>query len=78
MIAVLGHDEMFGRDIVKNSGGMLKPYVIYLTLSVMVDDGFLTSREEEVTQPELGIRRRLFRATRAGRRAFSDYVSWGE
>lgn len=65
--------EMFGLDMVKASGGLLKRGTIYVTLHRMEEKGLIESRQELRSEPEIGIPRRLYRFTGLGGRAFRAY-----
>ena len=59
--------EMYGRELVKASGGRLKRGTVYLSLQRMEEKGFIESREEpagEQGDPP----RWMFRVTRLGQR----------
>src|SRR5262249_49385819 len=66
-----GGKEMFGLEMIEASGGKLKRGTIYVTLQRMADKGFVESREEPRTNPEIGIPRRLYRATGLGQRIYA-------
>ena len=60
--------ERFGLEMVKESNGALKRGTIYVTLTRMVDKGYLTSRQED-SPNDPGIPRRLYMITGEGARA---------
>jgi PadR family transcriptional regulator, regulatory protein PadR len=62
--------EMYGLEMVEAAMGELKRGTIYVTLSRMCDKGYLDSREEPRTAPEIGIPRRKYRATGLGEQVF--------
>jgi PadR family transcriptional regulator, regulatory protein PadR len=68
-----GVRERFGLEMVEASGGKLKRGTIYVTLQRMEEKGFIESRQEERTAPEIGIPRRLYKATGHGQRVFNAY-----
>lgn len=68
-----GLREMFGLEMVEASGGDLKRGTIYVTLQRMEEKGFIESRLEPRTEPEIGIPRRLYKATGHGQRVFQAY-----
>lgn len=67
---LLSNEEMFGLEMVEASEGGLKRGTIYVTLQRMADKGYVESREEPRTMPEIGIPRRKYKATGLGERVF--------
>ena len=67
---LLSKDEMFGLEMVEASEGGLKRGTIYVTLQRMADKGYVQSREEPRTLPEIGIPRRKYFATGLGQRVY--------
>ncbi|HEY0426824.1 MAG TPA: helix-turn-helix transcriptional regulator [Pyrinomonadaceae bacterium] len=67
---LVGKGEMFGLEMVEASEGELKRGTIYVTLGRMGDKGYIDSREEPRTLPEIGIPRRKYRATGLGERVY--------
>ncbi len=67
---LMSKDEMFGLEMVEASEGGLKRGTIYVTLQRMADKGFVESREEPRTIPEIGIPRRKYKATGLGERVY--------
>lgn len=65
--------EMFGLEMVDASMGALKRGTIYVTLQRMKEKGFLDSKPEPRSMPEIGIPRRLYRATGLGERALNAH-----
>jgi len=63
--------EMYGLEIVRNSGKRLKRGTVYVTLSRLEDKGLIESREEEPRSDMSGIPRRLYKVTGYGRRVYS-------
>ena len=66
--------EMYGLEMVEASEGELKRGTVYVTLSRMCDKGYLDSREEPRTAPEIGIPRRKYRATGLGEQVYNANV----
>lgn len=64
------HGEMFGLEMVETSEGELKRGTIYVTLQRMAEKGYVESREETRTEPEIGIPRRKYQATGLGENIF--------
>lgn len=83
---LIGRGEMFGLGLVEASDGELKRGTVYVTLQRMVEKGLLESWEEERTIPEIGIARRMYRATGLGERIYKAQCAaieqfkliWGE
>lgn len=67
---LIGRGEMFGLEMVEASEGELKRGTIYVTLQRMGDKGYIESREEPRTMPEIGIPRRKYWATGLGERVY--------
>ena len=67
---LISNGEMFGLEMVEASEGDLKRGTIYVTLQRMSDKGYIESREEPRTMPEIGIPRRKYWATGLGERVY--------
>jgi PadR family transcriptional regulator, regulatory protein PadR len=67
---LIGKGEMFGLEMVEASEGELKRGTIYVTLQRMGDKGYIESREEPRTLPEIGIPRRKYWATGLGEKVY--------
>jgi DNA-binding PadR family transcriptional regulator len=65
LLAVRG--ESYGLDLVRASDGRLSRGTIYVTLTALEEQQLVTSRQEDVTDPAIGIPRRLYRLTPRGR-----------
>lgn len=65
--------ELYGLEMVEASAGLLKRGTIYVTLQRMEEKGLVESRKEARPEPEIGIPRRLYRATGLGARAYSEH-----
>lgn len=65
--------ELFGLEMVEASGGLLKRGTVYVTLQRMEEKGLIESKQEPRPGAEIGIPRRLYRATGLGARAFREY-----
>lgn len=61
--------EMFGLELVKESGGALKRGTVYVTLGRLEEKGYITSRREEAADG-VSIPRRLYKPTGLGARVF--------
>lgn len=68
-----GFRELYGLQIVKLAGGMLKRGTIYTTLQRMEVKGFVESHQEEKPDDVSGIPRRLYKITAKGQRALQAY-----
>jgi PadR family transcriptional regulator, regulatory protein PadR len=71
---LIHNGEMFGLEMVESSEGELKRGTIYVTLSRMSDKGYIESREEPRTAPEIGIPRRKYWATGLGESVYKANV----
>ena len=71
---LIGKGEMFGLEMVEASEGELKRGTIYVTLQRMSDKGYIESREEPRSMPEIGIPRRKYQATGLGERVYQTNV----
>lgn len=67
---LIGKGEMFGLEMVEASEGELKRGTIYVTLQRMGDKGYIESREEPRSLPEIGIPRRKYWATGLGQKVY--------
>ena len=67
---LIDKEEMYGLEMVEASMGELKRGTIYVTLQRMSDKGYIKSREEPRTIPEIGIPRRKYQATGLGEKVF--------
>ncbi|MDQ3089223.1 MAG: PadR family transcriptional regulator [Acidobacteriota bacterium] len=84
---LISKGEMFGLEMVEASEGELKRGTIYVTLQRMSNKGYIESREEPRTMPEIGIPRRKYWATGLGERVyqtnlkaqefFNSELAWG-
>jgi PadR family transcriptional regulator, regulatory protein PadR len=70
---LIGKSELYGLEMVEQSGGRLKRGTIYVTLGRMQDKGFIESRKEPRQSPEVGIPRRLYSITGYGMRVLAAY-----
>jgi DNA-binding PadR family transcriptional regulator len=71
---LIGRGEMFGLEMVETSEGELKRGTIYVTLQRMGDKGYIESREEPRSMPEIGIPRRKYLAAGLGQRVYQTNV----
>jgi PadR family transcriptional regulator PadR len=69
--------SLYGLEMVEASRGALKRGTIYVTLQRLQDKGFVDSRPEPRTAPEIGIPRRMYRISALGQRVFSAYETAG-
>lgn len=77
-LLVNGGRELYGLEMVEESNGELKRGTIYVTLQRMQEKGYIDSRQEPRTDPEIGIPRRLYRVTGYGERVFRAYEAAGD
>lgn len=75
---LVNQGEMYGVEMVENSGGELKRGTVYVTLQRMADKGWVESREVPREPPEIGIPRRIFRVTGLGQRAYKANLKASE
>jgi DNA-binding PadR family transcriptional regulator len=69
---LIGKGEMYGLELVNDSGGSLKRGTVYVTLGRMADKGYVESR----TVPQAdgsGMPKRLFQATGYGIRVLNAW-----
>ena len=66
--------EMYGLEMIRNSGGLLKTGTIYVTLGRMVDKKYVSSRQED-TENYPGMPRRLYRISGVGQAALREAES---
>ncbi len=62
--------EMYGLELVADSGRRLRRGTVYVTLSRMEDKGFLESRLEVISRPMSGLPRRLYKPTAFGKKMY--------
>ena len=65
--------EMFGLQMVERSVGRLKRGTVYVTLGRMHEKGYVETRQEELPIGNLGIPRRLYRASGHGLRVLAAW-----
>jgi DNA-binding PadR family transcriptional regulator len=65
--------ELFGLEMIRASNGELKRGTIYVILQRMQEKGFIDSKPEPRTAPEIGIPRRMYWCTGLGERVFAAY-----
>jgi PadR family transcriptional regulator, regulatory protein PadR len=73
ILELLARDEMFGLQLVEQSGGALKRGTVYVTLGRMHEKGFVASRIEKQPPGAIGLPRRLYRPTADGLRALKAW-----
>jgi PadR family transcriptional regulator len=67
--------EMYGLELVTESGGALKRGTVYVTLGRMEEKGYVTSRAEEASPAQGGLPRRLYQSTPYGRELLAMLAS---
>ncbi|HXG89695.1 MAG TPA: PadR family transcriptional regulator [Vicinamibacterales bacterium] len=65
--------ELFGLQLVEQSGGAIKRGTVYVTLGRMQDKGYLDSRQEEPAPGAIGLPRRLYRISAFGGRVLAAW-----
>jgi len=70
---VLNSGEMYGLELVSESGGRLKRGSIYVTLDRMESKGYIESRKEAKQPNERGLPKRRYKTTGFGRRVLQAW-----
>ena len=65
--------ELYGLEMIELADGRLKRGTIYVTLQRLQEKGFIDSRQEARTPPEIGIPRRLYSITGFGQTVIAAY-----
>ena len=65
--------EMYGLEMVEQSGKKLKRGTIYVTLGRMEDKGFIESRKEKQREGARGLPRRLYKPSALGQRVLAEW-----
>lgn len=65
--------EMYGLEMIEQSGKRLKRGTIYVTLGRMEDKGFIESRKEEARPGARGLPRRLYKPAAHGIRTLQEW-----
>ena len=72
---IANNGEMYGLEMIAESGKRLKRGTIYVTLGRMEDKGLVESRKEEARQGARGLPRRLYKPAAHGIRTCLLYTS---
>ena len=72
---LVGHEELYGLQLVESSKRRLKRGTVYVTLGRMQDKGYVTSRREDPPPDAGGLPRRVYRATPLGRRVLDVWTN---
>ena len=72
---LLRHQDLYGLQLVANSGGRLKRGTVYVTLGRMEEKGYITSTLDAAPSGMGGLPRRIYAATPLGRRMFAAWTS---
>ena len=70
---LVGSQECYGLELVRNSGGKLKRGTVYVTLQRMEEKGLIESYVKEKPSTESGIPRRMYRVTGHGAQVWQAY-----
>ena len=70
---LVGFQECYGLELVRNSGGKLKRGTVYVTLQRMEEKGLIESYVKEKPPTESGIPRRMYRVTGHGAQVWHAY-----
>lgn len=65
--------ELYGLEMVEESGGQLKRGTVYVTLQRMQEKGLVDSKPEPRVAPEIGIPRRLYSVSGHGQKVYRAY-----
>ena len=71
---LIENGKMYGLEMVKASGGLLKRGTIYVTLDRMEDSGFISSSEQKTPKGEKGPPRRTYKVTGYGASCYAKYI----
>ena len=77
-MALLGHGQRYGLELVDSSEGALKRGSVYVILARMEDKGFVDSWQEERSPGASGLPRRLYRATPYGLKVHEAFATLRE
>jgi DNA-binding PadR family transcriptional regulator len=75
ILELLAGQEMFGLQLVEESGGKLKRGTVYVTLGRMQDKGYVESWTEAPVPGAIGLPRRLYRPTGYGLRVLEAWAA---
>jgi PadR family transcriptional regulator, regulatory protein PadR len=75
ILDLLAGEEMFGLQLVEESGGALKRGTVYVTLGRMQDKGYVESWTEPHAPGAIGLPRRLYRPTALGLRLLEAWAA---
>ena len=76
ILELLGRSrQMYGLELVTESGGALKRGTVYVTLGRMEEKGYVTSHAGEASPTQGGLPRRLYRSTPYGRELLAMMAS---
>ena len=64
-------EEVYGWELMEESGGKLKKGTIYVILNRMEDKGLISSRKEQRREGARGLPRRMYKLTGLGHRTLS-------
>lgn len=78
MQLLLRNGELFGLQMVEQSGSGLKRGTVYVTLDRMEEKGYLTSRQEEKLPGAIGLPRRLYKLTGLGQQVLQAWEMYGQ
>lgn len=65
--------ELYGLEMVEQSGGKLKKGTVYVTLERMQQKGYIESRVKSDKSSKNNSKRRMYKATGLGQRLFAAY-----
>ena len=70
------HNELYGLEFVKLSGGTLKRGTVYVSLGRLLDKGLVKSRLKAPPPNRGGPPRRIFSLSPLGEKAALAYIEW--
>lgn len=75
---LIARGELYGLQLVEESGGRLKRGTVYVTLSRMIDKGYVESRTEDIPVGYPGLPRPLYRPTGLGEQVRKAWAIAGQ
>ena len=70
------HNELYGLELVKASGGALKRGTVYVSLSRLEDKGLIKARTKAPPSDRGGPPRRVYSLTGLGEKSALAYLEW--
>lgn len=73
--SLVARGELYGAELVRDSGGKIKRGTVYVTLQRMEDKGLVESKQEQTTLNHIGLPRRRYKATGVGAQVLSHWTA---